>query len=188
MAAARRRRKPMKTRFDDFRRRHRRRLGSRRSDRAPARRRAAPRSPSSTCSASAGEKVAAEIGGLFCETDVTNEPSIDAALTAARKAHGTERVLVCCAGVGPARRTVSKKRDTGELLAHDVAMFRRTIEINLIGTFAVDRPRARPRWRRSIRSRPTAAAASSSPPPRSPRRTARSARPPMAPPRAACWP
>jgi NAD(P)-dependent dehydrogenase (short-subunit alcohol dehydrogenase family) len=84
-----------------------------------------------------GEKVAAEIGGLFCETDVTSEPSIDAALAAARKAHGTERVLVCCAGIGPARRTVSKKRDTGELLAHDVAMFRRTIEINLIGTFAV---------------------------------------------------
>ena len=84
-----------------------------------------------------GEKVAAEIGGLFCETDVTNEASIDAALAAARTAHGTERVLVCCAGIGPARRTVSKKRDTGELLAHDVAMFRRTIEINLIGTFAV---------------------------------------------------
>jgi NAD(P)-dependent dehydrogenase (short-subunit alcohol dehydrogenase family) len=45
-------------------------------------------------------------------------------------------VLVCCAGVGPARRTVSKKRDSGELIAHDVGMFRRTIEINLIGTFA----------------------------------------------------
>jgi NAD(P)-dependent dehydrogenase (short-subunit alcohol dehydrogenase family) len=84
-----------------------------------------------------GEKVAREIGGLFCETDVTNETSIDAALSASRAAHGVERVLVCCAGVGPARRTVSKKRDTGELLAHDVATFRRTIEINLIGTFAL---------------------------------------------------
>ena len=84
-----------------------------------------------------GEKVAREIGGLFCETDVTNEASIDAALSASRAAHGVERVLVCCAGVGPARRTVSKKRDTGELLAHDVATFRRTIEINLIGTFAM---------------------------------------------------
>jgi NAD(P)-dependent dehydrogenase (short-subunit alcohol dehydrogenase family) len=53
-----------------------------------------------------GEKVALEIGGLFCETDVTNEASIDAALSASRAAHGVERVLVCCAGVGPARRTV----------------------------------------------------------------------------------
>jgi NAD(P)-dependent dehydrogenase (short-subunit alcohol dehydrogenase family) len=84
-----------------------------------------------------GENVAREIGGLFCETDVTNEQSIDAALATARSAHGAERVLVCCAGIGPARRTVSKKRDTGELIAHDIAMFRRTIEINLIGTFAM---------------------------------------------------
>jgi NAD(P)-dependent dehydrogenase (short-subunit alcohol dehydrogenase family) len=84
-----------------------------------------------------GAAVASEIGGLFCETDVTNEQSVEAALTAARAAHGVERVLVCCAGVGPARRTVSKKRDSGELIAHDIATFRRTIEINLIGTFAI---------------------------------------------------
>ncbi|HEY4926489.1 MAG TPA: SDR family NAD(P)-dependent oxidoreductase [Roseiarcus sp.] len=84
-----------------------------------------------------GERVAFEIGGLFCEADVTNEASIDAALSASRAAHGVERVLICCAGIGPARRTVSKKRDTGELIAHDVASFRRTIEINLIGTFAM---------------------------------------------------
>ena len=84
-----------------------------------------------------GEAVAREIGALFCKADVTDEASLDAALAAARAAHGTERVLVCCAGVGPARRTVSKKRDTGELVAHDIAMFRRTVEINLIGTFAL---------------------------------------------------
>ncbi|MGD0720651.1 MAG: SDR family NAD(P)-dependent oxidoreductase [Roseiarcus sp.] len=84
-----------------------------------------------------GAAVAGAIGGLFCKADVTDEASLDAALAAARAAHGVERVLVCCAGIGPARRTVSKKRDTGELVAHDVAMFRRTIEINLIGTFAL---------------------------------------------------
>ena len=84
-----------------------------------------------------GAAVAREIGGLFCEADVANEQSVDLALASARAAHGTERVLVCCAGVGPAKRTVSKKRDTGELVAHDVALFRRTIEINLIGTFTM---------------------------------------------------
>jgi NAD(P)-dependent dehydrogenase (short-subunit alcohol dehydrogenase family) len=84
-----------------------------------------------------GEAVAREIGALFCETDVTSEQSIDAALASARAAHGVERVLICCAGIGPARRTVSKKRESGELLAHDIASFRRTIEINLIGTFAM---------------------------------------------------
>ncbi|MBV8565747.1 MAG: SDR family NAD(P)-dependent oxidoreductase, partial [Methylobacteriaceae bacterium] len=49
-----------------------------------------------------GEKVAAEIGGLFCETDVTSDDSVDKALAAARAKHGVERVLVCCAGIGVA--------------------------------------------------------------------------------------
>ena len=56
-----------------------------------------------------GARIAAEIGGGFFETDVTNEVSVDAALAAARAAHGVERILVTCAGIGPARRTVSKE-------------------------------------------------------------------------------
>jgi NAD(P)-dependent dehydrogenase (short-subunit alcohol dehydrogenase family) len=84
-----------------------------------------------------GEQVAREIDGLFVSTNVVDEQNIDASLAAARAAHGVERVLVCCAGVGTAGRTVTKKRDTGELVAHDVASFRRTVEINLIGTFAM---------------------------------------------------
>jgi NAD(P)-dependent dehydrogenase (short-subunit alcohol dehydrogenase family) len=84
-----------------------------------------------------GEQVAREIGGLFVSTNVVDESNIDASLAAARAAHGVERVLVCCAGIGTAGRTVTKKRDTGELVAHDIASFRRTVEINLIGTFAM---------------------------------------------------
>lgn len=84
-----------------------------------------------------GEAVAREIGGLFCQTDVTSEASIDAALEKARAAHGVERILVNCAGVAPGRRTVTKKRETGELIAHDLESFRRTVEINLIGTYAM---------------------------------------------------
>jgi NAD(P)-dependent dehydrogenase (short-subunit alcohol dehydrogenase family) len=60
---------------------------------------------------------------------------VDAALAKARAAHGVERVLVNCAGIGPARRTVSKKRDTGELLAHELGLFQKTIAVNLVGTF-----------------------------------------------------
>src|SRR5258708_14325524 len=82
-----------------------------------------------------GEAIAAEIGGIFCETDVTSEASVDAALARARAAHGIERILVNCAGIAPARRTVSKKRETGELLAHDLALFQKVVAINLIGTF-----------------------------------------------------
>jgi NAD(P)-dependent dehydrogenase (short-subunit alcohol dehydrogenase family) len=84
-----------------------------------------------------GEAVAREIGGLFCKVDVTDEASIDAGLVKAREKHGVERILVNCAGVAPGRRTVTKKRETGELIPHDLAGFRKTVEINLIGTYAM---------------------------------------------------
>lgn len=82
-----------------------------------------------------GQAVAAEIGGVFCEANVMDEASVDEALHKARAAHGVERILVNCAGIAPGKRTVSKKRDTGELVPHDLATFRRTIEVNLIGTY-----------------------------------------------------
>ncbi|GEO16195.1 3-hydroxyacyl-CoA dehydrogenase [Microvirga aerophila] len=84
-----------------------------------------------------GQEVAREIGGVFCQADVTDEASIDAALAQARGANGIERILVNCAGIAPGRRTVTKKRETGELIPHDVASFRRAVEINLIGTYAM---------------------------------------------------
>jgi NAD(P)-dependent dehydrogenase (short-subunit alcohol dehydrogenase family) len=82
-----------------------------------------------------GERVADEIGAVFCTADVTDEASVDAALARARDAHGIERILVSCAGVAPGKRTVAKKRETGELIPHDLATFRRAIEVNLVGTF-----------------------------------------------------
>jgi NAD(P)-dependent dehydrogenase (short-subunit alcohol dehydrogenase family) len=82
-----------------------------------------------------GAAVAKEIGGVFCEANVADEASVDAALAKAREANGVERVLVNCAGIAPGKRTVTKKRDTGELVAHDLSSFRRVIEVNLIGTF-----------------------------------------------------
>jgi NAD(P)-dependent dehydrogenase (short-subunit alcohol dehydrogenase family) len=84
-----------------------------------------------------GAEVAREIGAVFCHADVTDEASIDAALAKARQANGVERILVNCAGIAPGRRTVTKKRETGELIAHDIASFRRAVEINLIGTYAM---------------------------------------------------
>jgi NAD(P)-dependent dehydrogenase (short-subunit alcohol dehydrogenase family) len=82
-----------------------------------------------------GEALAKDIGGLFASCDVSDESSVEAALAKARAAHGAERILVNCAGIAPGRRVVSKKRETGELVAHDMATFRKTIEVNLIGTF-----------------------------------------------------
>jgi NAD(P)-dependent dehydrogenase (short-subunit alcohol dehydrogenase family) len=82
-----------------------------------------------------GESVAAEIGGIFCAVDVADETSVDIGLAQARAAHGIERVLVNCAGIVVGKRVVAKKRDSGELMAHDLASFQRTILINLVGSF-----------------------------------------------------
>jgi NAD(P)-dependent dehydrogenase (short-subunit alcohol dehydrogenase family) len=84
-----------------------------------------------------GEAVAAEIGGVFCACDVTSDASVDEALAKARKAHGAARIVVNCAGIAPGRRVVSKKRDTGELMAHDMATFEKGVAINLTGTFRI---------------------------------------------------
>lgn len=82
-----------------------------------------------------GESVAREIGGLYHSCDVTDEASVASALAAIRAAHGTERILVNCAGIVAGKRTVAKDRESGKLVAHDLASFTRTISINLIGSF-----------------------------------------------------
>lgn len=82
-----------------------------------------------------GERVAAEIGGFYHPCDVSDDASVAAALKAAREKHGTERVLVNCAGIVAGKRTVSKDRETGALVAHDLASFAKVISINLVGTY-----------------------------------------------------
>ena len=79
-----------------------------------------------------GEAQAAAIGGRFEAVDVTDEAAVAAALDAAQEAHGVARVLVNCAGVAPASRVVNR-----EGLPHALALFRKVVEINLIGTFCV---------------------------------------------------
>lgn len=84
-----------------------------------------------------GIKLAAEIGGTYAKGDVTNEQSVASALATLRAAHGQERILVNCAGIALGRRTVRRVRETGAIEAHDIASFRKLIEVNLIGTFTM---------------------------------------------------
>jgi NAD(P)-dependent dehydrogenase (short-subunit alcohol dehydrogenase family) len=77
------------------------------------------------------DKVAEEVKGVALGADVTNEEQVKAAIAKAEAAHGIARVLVNCAGVGNAIRTVSK---TGPF---PLDQFTRVIQINLIGTFNV---------------------------------------------------
>jgi NAD(P)-dependent dehydrogenase (short-subunit alcohol dehydrogenase family) len=82
-----------------------------------------------------GEAVAAAIGGVFAEVDVTTEASVDAGLERARAVHGVERILVNCAGIVHGRRTVTRDRDSGILAAHDLAAFAKVVDVNLVGTY-----------------------------------------------------
>jgi NAD(P)-dependent dehydrogenase (short-subunit alcohol dehydrogenase family) len=82
-----------------------------------------------------GEQVAGEIGGTFCAVDVSSEASVEAGLAKARAAHGVERILVNCAGIGPARKTIARDKATGAIVPHDLATFQKVIGVNLIGTF-----------------------------------------------------
>ncbi len=79
-----------------------------------------------------GELLAKEIGGAFVHTDVANTDNVIEAIEAAKEM-GPLWSLVNCAGVGWAARTIGK--DGQYESAHDLDLYRRVIEINLIGTF-----------------------------------------------------
>lgn len=82
-----------------------------------------------------GQSVAREIGGQFAKVDVSDTVSVAAGFETARAAHGVERILVNCAGIGIAMKTVSRDRETKEVRMHDLNVFAKTIAINLIGSF-----------------------------------------------------
>ena len=82
-----------------------------------------------------GEKVAAEIGGTFCEVDVTSDDKVAAAFAKAREAHGQERILVNCAGVANAAKTVARDKETKAPKFYPMPQFELAIQINLIGSF-----------------------------------------------------
>ena len=76
-----------------------------------------------------GMTLAEEIGGAFQAVDVSDAGSVANGMAAVKERHGGCHVLVNCAGVAPAAKTVSR----GE--AHDPEVFAKTIRVNLIGSF-----------------------------------------------------
>jgi NAD(P)-dependent dehydrogenase (short-subunit alcohol dehydrogenase family) len=84
---------------------------------------------------SAGESLAAGLDArtLFVRTDVTDEISVRATLQKAIVSFGSLQGVINCAGILGASRVLGKEGP------HDLALFRRVIEINLIGTFNVCR-------------------------------------------------
>ena len=83
----------------------------------------------------AGEQMASQIGSgaEFVRTDVTDEESVQDSLDSVVEIFGSLNGAVNCAGIGPAARVVGKKG------VHDLGLFTKTVEINLVGTFNVIR-------------------------------------------------
>ncbi len=81
--------------------------------------------------AEAGQQTAEEIGGLSLTCDVADEASVTDALAQAAQAHGPARIVVNCAGIAPGARIVGRDGP------HPLDVYRKTIEVNLIGTFNV---------------------------------------------------
>lgn len=81
--------------------------------------------------AEAGQQALAELGGnaRFVCADITREEDGQAAVAQALAAFGALHGLVNCAGVAPAEKVLGRNG------AHGLDSFRRTVEINLIGSF-----------------------------------------------------
>jgi NAD(P)-dependent dehydrogenase (short-subunit alcohol dehydrogenase family) len=77
----------------------------------------------------AGNAHAEAIDGRFAKVDVSSEDDVVNAVAAAREAHGVARILINCAGIGPGSKTVGRKGP------HSLSLFKKVIEVNLIGTF-----------------------------------------------------
>src|ERR1700685_1393275 len=77
----------------------------------------------------AAAEIAIDINGVAVTCDVTDSAATEKAFARAAADHGTARILINCAGVGPAKRIVGRD---GPMPLDD---FARVISINLIGTF-----------------------------------------------------
>jgi NAD(P)-dependent dehydrogenase (short-subunit alcohol dehydrogenase family) len=73
--------------------------------------------------------VAAEIGGIAVKCDVSSAEGAEAAIAQAAEKLGDPRILINCAGIGMAMKT------TGKDGAHPLDIYKKVIEVNLVGTF-----------------------------------------------------
>jgi NAD(P)-dependent dehydrogenase (short-subunit alcohol dehydrogenase family) len=81
--------------------------------------------------AEAGQQAITELGDAarFVRADITREEDGRAAVTQALEAFGALHGLVNCAGIAPAEKVLGRNG------AHGLDSFRRTVEVNLIGSF-----------------------------------------------------
>src|ERR1700712_3127211 len=77
------------------------------------------------------EKAERVDGITYVEADVTNPDQVQAAVATAAGSAVPLRTVVNCAGIGPSARILSKRG------AHDLNLYAKVVQVNLIGTFNV---------------------------------------------------
>src|SRR5215472_15229404 len=82
---------------------------------------------------SPGQKVADSLEGIFVAADVISDKEVGAAIAQIVEKFGSVHIAVNCAGIGRAMRTITKEG------AHSLDLFKKVVEVNLIGTFNVIR-------------------------------------------------
>jgi 3-hydroxyacyl-CoA dehydrogenase / 3-hydroxy-2-methylbutyryl-CoA dehydrogenase len=82
-----------------------------------------------------GKKLASDLGGnsLFIKTDVSSTEGVNKAIKQATAIFGQINVVVNCAGIAPAAKVLGKQGP------HDLELFNRALQVNLVGTFNVIR-------------------------------------------------
>ncbi|OMJ73928.1 hypothetical protein SteCoe_27270 [Stentor coeruleus] len=82
-----------------------------------------------------GEKIVKELASniIFCKVDITDENSVRTALESTLKAFGKVNILINCAGIAIAQKTITSS------MVHRLADFDIVIKVNLLGTFNVSR-------------------------------------------------
>jgi NAD(P)-dependent dehydrogenase (short-subunit alcohol dehydrogenase family) len=82
-----------------------------------------------------GEQVAQDIGGLFCQVDITSEDSVVAGFAKARAAHGQERVLVHCAMTSRRGKTLAFNKEVGRHTRRPTADFDYGVQGILVASY-----------------------------------------------------
>ncbi|MGV3572101.1 MAG: SDR family NAD(P)-dependent oxidoreductase, partial [Ramlibacter sp.] len=80
------------------------------------------------------QRVAADIGGIAVQCDITSAESATAAIAQATQAHGPARILMNIAGIGTAKRVVQKDGSPAPL-----EDFARVVNVNLVGAYNMSR-------------------------------------------------
>ncbi|MBM7702205.1 3-hydroxyacyl-CoA dehydrogenase [Metabacillus iocasae] len=83
-----------------------------------------------------GKEIVEQLGSdqvIFMKVDVTNEESVKMGLEQVKKVFGYVNVVVNCAGIAIAKKVINKDEP------HDLSLFNKVIQVNLIGTFNVIR-------------------------------------------------